>query len=127
MEFEGIVRVVFASVAMGMGIDLKGVDTIIHYGAPSSIEDYFQASGRGGRSGASARSIVYWKPSDCPRRKAPVTQHEHEVNDVRSYLENSSVCRRYWLVRYFNSQSAKPGDDPVVCCDVCALNASDLA
>ena len=25
----------FASVAMGMGIDLHGVDTIIHYGAPS--------------------------------------------------------------------------------------------
>ena len=37
-----IFRVVFASVAMGMGIDLHGVDTIIHYGA-SSIEDYFQA------------------------------------------------------------------------------------
>ena len=40
----GTVRVVFAGVAMGMGIDLHGVDTIIHYGAPSSIEDYFQAS-----------------------------------------------------------------------------------
>ena len=38
---HGTVRVVFASVAMGMGIDLHGVDTIIHYGAPSSIEDYF--------------------------------------------------------------------------------------
>ena len=36
------VRVVFASVAMGMGIDLQAVDTIIHYGTPSSIEDYFQ-------------------------------------------------------------------------------------
>ena len=34
-------RVVFSSVAMGMGIGLHGVDTIIHYGAPSSIEDYF--------------------------------------------------------------------------------------
>ena len=45
------VRVVFASVAMGMGIDLHGVDTIIHYGAPSNIEDYFQASGRRGQSG----------------------------------------------------------------------------
>ena len=32
----------FASVAMGMGIDLHGVDTIIHYCAPSSMEDYFQ-------------------------------------------------------------------------------------
>ena len=48
-----------------MGIDLHGVDTIIHYGAPSSIEDYFQASGRRGQSGDSAYSIVYWTPKDC--------------------------------------------------------------
>ena len=44
-DYHGTVRVVFASVAVGMGIDLHGVNTIIHYGAPSSIEDYFQASG----------------------------------------------------------------------------------
>ena len=49
-DCHGTVRVVFASVAMGMGIDLHGVDTIIHCGAPSSIEDYFQASGRRGQS-----------------------------------------------------------------------------
>ena len=52
----------FASVVMGMGIDLHG---IIHYGAPSSIEDYFQASGRRGQSGDSAYSIVYRTPKDC--------------------------------------------------------------
>ena len=50
----GTVRVVFASVAMGMGIYLHRVDTIIYSGAPSSIEDYFQASGRRGQSGDSA-------------------------------------------------------------------------
>ena len=44
------VRVVFASVATGIGIDLHRVDTFIQYGAPSSIEDYFQASGRRGQS-----------------------------------------------------------------------------
>ena len=54
----------FASVAMGMGIDLHRVDTVIHYGAPSSIEDYFQASGRRGQSGDSAYSIVYRTPKD---------------------------------------------------------------
>ena len=32
----------FASVAIGMGINLQGVNIILHYGAPSSIEDYFQ-------------------------------------------------------------------------------------
>ena len=58
-DCHGTVRVVFASVAMAMGIDLHGVDIIIHYGAPSSIEDYFQASVRRGQSGDSAYSIVY--------------------------------------------------------------------
>ena len=64
-KFARLSWYVFASVAMGMGIDLHGVDMIIHYGAPSSIEDYFQASSRRGRSGDSAYSIVYWTPEDC--------------------------------------------------------------
>ena len=44
----------FASVAMGMGIDSHGINTIIHYGVPSSI-----SYGKIGRSGDSAYSIVY--------------------------------------------------------------------
>ena len=44
-DCHGTVGVVFASVAMGMGIDLHGVETIIQ----SSIEDYFQASGEQGK------------------------------------------------------------------------------
>ena len=64
-DCHGTVKVVFASVGMGMGIYLHGVDRIIHYGAPSSIEGHFQASGRRGQSGDSAYSIVYWTPKDC--------------------------------------------------------------
>ena len=37
-DCHGTVRVVFASVAMGMGIDLHGVDTIIHHGAPTVLK-----------------------------------------------------------------------------------------
>ena len=120
LDPQGVVRIVFASLAIGMGVDLRGVNTIVHYGAPSSMEDYFQASGRGGRSGESAHSIVYWKPSDCAKRKNPSTTHHREVNEVRRYLENSSVCRRKWLLNYFDPMSAKAGDDPLECCDVCA-------
>ena len=47
-ESEGDVRVVFSTVALGMGIDLRDVNVIVHYGAPQSIYDYFQESGRGG-------------------------------------------------------------------------------
>ena len=81
---------------------------------------YFQASGRGGRSGDSAHSIVYWAPKDFPLLNEPKTVHERKLNEVRQYLQNSSECRRKRLLEYFDPKSAKPGDDPKVRCDVCA-------
>ena len=45
---HGVVRIVFASVALGVGVNMVGVNTTIHYGAPSCIEDYFQESGHAG-------------------------------------------------------------------------------
>lgn len=117
---DGVVRVVFGTVALGMGIDLRGVNTIIHYGAPRSIEDYFQESGRGGRNGEAARSIVYWTKSECQVRKEPTTIEHREAIAVRRYLENTSTCRRKWMLDYFDPQYAKPGDDPSTCCDVCS-------
>lgn len=107
-KLEGVVRIVFATVALGMGVNLKGVNKIIHYGAPRSIDDYFQESGRGGRTGCKSESIIYWTPIDCPRTKDPKTVCEHEVNAVRNYLENHEVCRRLWLLQHFDSSYAKP-------------------
>ena len=115
---DGVVRVVFATVALGMGVNMRDVNTIIHYGAPQSIEDYYQESGRGGRSGQSATSIVYWRPSDCPLRKNLLTIRDHEVAAVRHYLQNSTSCRRKWLLEYFDS-SFTSIVDPITCCDVC--------
>ena len=115
---DRVVRVVFATIALGMGIDLKGVNRINHYGAPKSLEDYFQESGRGGRqSGDSATSLVFWKPVDCPVKKEPSTPHDHEMIAVRRYLENRSECRRTILLEYFDPSIAKPGKEPFRCCD----------
>ena len=88
---------------------------------------YFQASGRGGCSGDSAHSIVYWVPKDCPLRNEPKTVHEQELNEVRQYLQNSSECRQKRLLEYFDPKSAKPGDDPKVCCDVCATSVQAIS
>lgn len=56
---DGTVRVVLATDGLGMAVDMAGVNTIIHYGAPSSIDGYFQESGRAGWSGDQASSVVY--------------------------------------------------------------------
>lgn len=42
----GVVRVLFATIALGMGVNLQEVNTIIRYGAPENIEDYFQENGK---------------------------------------------------------------------------------
>ena len=52
----------FATIALGMGVNLKDVNIIYHYGAPQSIDDYFQDSGQGGRSG----NAVMCDPMDLP-------------------------------------------------------------
>ena len=121
-DSNGHVRVVFATVALGMGVNIKDVNLIVHYGAPSSIDDYFQESGRGGRSGGNARSIIFWKPSDCPVRKEPKCLRDWELIDVRKYLENTTICRRQWLLEFFDPCCAKAGDDELLCCDICATS-----
>ena len=34
---DGVVRIIIATIALGMGVNFSGLNTVIHYGAPSSI------------------------------------------------------------------------------------------
>ena len=116
----GTVRVVFATVALGMGVNFVNLNHIVHYGAPSSIDDYFQESGRSGRSGDHATSVIYWKPIDAPSRKDLSNPRHVETLAVRSYLENDKECRRSQLVGYFGMSSTPKSVDLLLCCNVCA-------
>ena len=54
---------VFATMALGMGVDFKSLDYIIHYGVPHSLENYIQESGRDHQLQSVFR--IYWKPSEA--------------------------------------------------------------
>ena len=116
----GKLRIVFATVALGMGVNLADVNRVVHYGAPRSLEDYFQESGRGGRTGEQAYSTVYWCCKDAPKYKDLSDHRKKEVVLVRSYLENRSVCRRQQLLEYFvEGLDDACKADVTLCCDVC--------
>lgn len=54
---SGQVRVLFATSAFGMGMDVENIRTIIHVRPPPSIEEYYQQIGRAGRDGKPSRAI----------------------------------------------------------------------
>lgn len=116
---DGTIRVVFATNALGMGVHFSGVNTVIHYGAPNSLDGYFQESGRMGRNGEQATSTIYWCPGDAPKYNKLKNQHMEEVVAVRSYLENTEDCRRSQLLTYFEQVNKQKQSLNPLCCDVC--------
>lgn len=61
-------RVVIATAAFSMGIDIADVRQISHWGPPSSVETYVQEIGRAGRDGADSFAILINKKSrHCSR------------------------------------------------------------
>ena len=48
---DSVLRIVFATVAFGIGVDIPDVEQFVHWGAPRGLEQFVQESGRDGRDG----------------------------------------------------------------------------
>ena len=62
-------RVLFVTVAFGVGIDVPTVERVIHIGVPYTMEEFFQETGRAGRNGIQAISTVCFNSYDISKGK----------------------------------------------------------
>jgi len=119
----GLVDVVVATVAFGMGIDRPDIRYVIHAAMPKSIEHYQQETGRAGRDGEPADCILFFSGSDLGMWTRIIENNEspNRENQLRMLWDmyrfcTSLRCRHRQLVAYFGQSL-----DQSSCkaCDVC--------
>jgi ATP-dependent DNA helicase RecQ len=122
LKDEGIIMV--ATIAFGMGIDKPNVRFVCHVDIPSSIEAYYQETGRAGRDGEPAVAWMLYGIQDVVSRQKMLAkstaneQHKRlEQNNLNTMFSLCEVthCRRQVLLGYFGDIMDKPCGN----CDNC--------
>jgi len=122
LKAEGLVLV--ATIAFGMGIDKPDVRFVAHLDLPGSIEAFYQETGRAGRDGLPAETLLLYGMQDLLLRQrmiddgeapADVKRVERAKLDALLGICETVGCRRQALLSHFGETLAEPCGN----CDGC--------
>lgn len=92
---NGLIRILFATMAFGMRVNTKGVRRCIHVGPPKNLEAYVQESRRCGRDGEQSHAVVLFNAKLCT----------HVEENMKEYLV-SNDCGRKLLQQPFDQTTS---------------------
>lgn len=99
------VHVIVATIAFGMGIDKNNCRFVIHHSLSKSLENFYQESGRAGRDGLPAYSILYFRYADVFRQSSLVFTEAtglQNLYSIVSYCIDQASCKRSLVAKHFN-------------------------
>lgn len=71
---------------MARGIDFQGVNLVINYDFPQTVQSYIHRIGRTGRAGKQGRAITYFTKDDAPYLKSVVNVMRQSGCDVPEWM-----------------------------------------
>ena len=89
---EGKLRAVVATVAFGMGVDVRSVGGVVHIGVPRSIEEYVQQVGRAGRSGAAEGCHLLLSETEYITHRSLAASDAADEAPIRALLDHIFAC-----------------------------------
>ncbi|TQV95460.1 DNA helicase [Cordyceps javanica] len=109
-------RVIMATNALGMGIDVPDIRLVVHAWMPRRIRDLVQESGRAGRDGGRSRSVVVCGPmTDETAEDGPWAREAATVE-----YTSKRQCRRITLDRVMDGRvDREECGEAEEACDVC--------
>ncbi|XP_067657755.1 uncharacterized protein [Haliotis asinina] len=107
------IRLVLATVALGMGLNAPSIRRVIHFQPPTTLEKYLQEIGRAGRDGKKSSALLYYNKNDIAKNREDMTEA------MIKYCTNRTTCLRLQLVSYFGFDSVIFSDNPADCCINC--------
>ena len=119
LKGPGKIRVLFVTIAFGIGVDCPSIREVVHIGVPNTMEEYFQESGRAGRDGKPAISKVFYNSYD-------VSRAQNNLQSVMRKLVVIDKCRRRVILEYFGFSIPNSNEEVLLheCCDNCVLICS---
>ena len=91
---DGTVKIVFATSAFGMGVDIIDIRVVVNYLISETVEQYYQEVGRGGRDGEPAFGYLLYTNQSKRGRRA---------------LLNNTLCTEKNIRDEWEARKLKPG------------------
>ena len=103
-------KIIFATIAFGIGLDISNIRQVIHIGVPYTMEEYFQEAGRAGRDGLPAKAHIFFNSHDISKGR------KHFSDVMQNYVQDKR-CKREIILNYFGFNAPTRSGPLHECCD----------